>query len=174
MSVYFLGDPHLGHKNIAKFRSWVQDTNHNTEIFIKKYTELITKRSLVFFMGDVAFDEESLHLVGNLPGRKILIKGNHDDFVSTSLQKDVFEEIHGIISYKRFWLTHCPIHPDEMRGRKLNIHGHVHMSSVMTRKWYGKKVLDPRYVNTCVDRVMEDSAGKHYFTTLDQIKQLTS
>ena len=69
MSVYFLGDPHLGHKNIAKFRPWVKGTKHNTEIFIQKYTELITKRSLVFFMGDVAFDEESLHLVGNLPGR---------------------------------------------------------------------------------------------------------
>lgn len=172
MSVYFIGDPHLGHKAISKYRPWVKDTEDNTRIFVARYRQLIKKKDIVFFMGDVAFDDESLRVVGELPGRKILVKGNHDDFVSTSLQKDVFEEIHGIISYKKMWLTHCPIHPDEMRGRKLNIHGHVHMKSIMRRNWYGKKVLDSRYVNTCVDRVVDDSGGYYYFTSLEQIKQL--
>ena len=172
MSVYLIGDPHLGHRAIAKYRPWVKDTEDNTRIFLTRYLNEIKKRDIVFFMGDVAFDEASLRAVGELPGRKILIKGNHDDFVSTSLQKDVFEEIHGMLSYKSMWLTHCPIHPDEMRGRKLNIHGHVHTKSVMRRNWYGKRVLDSRYVNTCVDRVVADSGGYHYFTSLDQIKQL--
>lgn len=171
MSVYFIGDPHLGHRNIAKYRPWVKDTADNTRIFVSRYLREIRKKDIVFFMGDVAFDEDSLKVVGELPGRKILIKGNHDDYVSTSLQKDVFEEIHGIISYKKMWLTHCPIHPDEMRGRIKNIHGHTHLVSMMKRNWYGKKVLDDRYVNTCVDRVVADSSGYYYFTTLEQLKE---
>lgn len=37
---------------------------------------------------------------------------------------------------KKFWLSHCPLHPEELRGR-LNIHGHVHTNSVR----------DQRYIN---------------------------
>lgn len=170
MSVYFIGDPHLGHRAIAKYRPWVKDTADNTRIFVSRYLREIKKRDIVFFMGDVAFDETSLRAVGELPGRKILIKGNHDDFVSTSLQKDVFEEIHGMLSYKKMWLTHCPIHPDEMRGRVKNIHGHTHLVNMMKRNWYGKKIKDPRYVNTCVDRVVADSDGYYMFLSLDQIR----
>lgn len=167
MSVYFIGDPHLGHRNIGKFRPFVRDSDHNTELFVSLWTKTIRKNDIVFMMGDVAFTPECLDLIGNLKGRKILIKGNHDDFVTTTQQASVFEEIHGMLKYKGFWLTHCPVHPDEMRGRKGNVHGHVHLKSIHKRfgpfSW-----PDRRYFNTCVDVVYP--TYQTFFTPLDRVK----
>jgi len=103
MSVYFIGDPHLGHRAIAKYRPWVKDTADNTRIFVSRYQQCVKKKDIVFFMGDVAFDEDSLKLVGELHGRKILIKGNHDDMVSTTQAKGFLSDrIGGISSRCRF------------------------------------------------------------------------
>jgi calcineurin-like phosphoesterase family protein len=45
-------------------------------------------------------------------------------------------------SYKSFWLSHCPIHPQELRNRKANIHGHLH----------GSVLNDPRYFDVCPEK----------------------
>ena len=93
MSVFFTSDPHLGHRSIAKYRPFVRDTQHNSQLFVQDWLKHIGKNDVVYMLGDVAFDDESLKLVGTLPGRKILIKGNHDNFVSTKAQAEVFEEM---------------------------------------------------------------------------------
>lgn len=169
MSVFFTSDPHLGHKAIAKYRSFVRSTEHNTELFVNDWNKTICKNDLVYMLGDVAFDNESLKLIGSLRGQKILVKGNHDDYVLTRAQGEVFEEIHGMISYKKTWLTHCPIHPHELRGRKLNVHGHVHNKSIMRKKNIFWQEEDPRYVNACVDVVYPKYGTM--FLSLDQIKE---
>jgi len=169
MSVFFTSDPHLGHKAIAKYRPFVRNTEHNTELFVDDWNKTIGKNDMVYMLGDVAFDNESLKLIGSLRGRKILVKGNHDDYVLTRAQTDVFEEIHGMISYKKAWLTHCPIHPHELRGRKVNVHGHVHNKSIMRKKNIFWQEEDPRYVNACVDVVYPKYGTM--FLSLDQIKE---
>lgn len=169
MSVYFCGDPHLGHRNIAKFRHFVDSTEHNTKLFLDSWRKSIKKNDIVYFMGDAAFDKESLDLIGNLYARKILIKGNHDDMVLTSDQGKVFHEIHGMLKYKGMWLTHCPIHPDEMRGRKANIHGHVHNKSIM-KGWGPWKRPDRKYINTCVDVVFPKYGTM--FLNLEEVKKM--
>lgn len=170
MSVYFTSDPHLGHKNIAKFRKFVTSPEENTQIFIEDWNNRISKNDIVYMLGDVAFTEEALTDLSQLRGRKILIKGNHDDLVSTKLQATVFEEIHGILKYKGFWLTHCPIHPNEMRGKKANIHGHVHNKSIMKSSLFGRKSLDSRYFNACVDILWP--SYNSMFVSLDQLRSL--
>jgi calcineurin-like phosphoesterase family protein len=170
MSAFFVGDPHLGHKNIAKFRPWVQSTEENTAIFCDFWQNTIRKNDIVFVMGDAAFCDESLDVYKNLRGRKILIKGNHCDYVSTRKQIEAFDEIHGMLSYKKMWLTHCPIHPHEMRGRVANVHGHVHAKSIQKRTWYGAWKDDPQYINTCVDHVYEKTGGRSIFTSLEEVR----
>ena len=156
MSVYFLGCAHLGHRNIAKYRPFVSSVGDNTRLIVTEWNQTINKRDIVYMMGDAAFDDESLTLIGTLPGRKILIKGNHDDMVTTRAQVQVFEEIHAMLKYKGMWLTHCPVHPDELRG-KFNVHAHVHSKTVHRKTWYGKRVIDKRYLNTCVDALYENT-----------------
>ena len=168
MSVYMIGDPHLGHKNIAKFRPFVTSSEDNSRLIKDDWTRRIGKNDVIYVLGDAAFDQDGLDLLGNLKGRKILVKGNHDDLVSTAAQSKVFEEIHGMLKYKGLWLTHCPIHPNEMRKRKGNVHGHVHLQSIKKRNLFGRKVLDKRYLNVCVD-VIYPKYGS-VLISLDQIR----
>jgi calcineurin-like phosphoesterase family protein len=152
MQVYFCADPHLGHRNIHKFRD-VVSCEQNTKLFLNEAWKKLNKRSLTFYLGDVAMDDDHLMLIDAFPGRRILVGGNHDDMTSFDLRKEVFEDIHGMIKYKEFWLSHCPIHPDELRGKK-NIHGHVHK----------KTIPDNRYFNACVDVTMQ------YFISLQEVR----
>jgi len=167
MSVFFIGDMHLGHKAIAKYRPCVKDVNDNTLAITSEWKQRVHKRDTVYVMGDAAFDDQSLLSIRSLPGTKILIKGNHDDMTSTLSQMDVFKEIHGMLRYKGIWLTHAPIHPNELRGRR-NLHGHVHYHSIMRRNFLGIKTLDRRYFNSSCDAVYKRT-GK-FMTTLDDVR----
>jgi calcineurin-like phosphoesterase family protein len=97
--------------------------------------------------------------------KKILYLGNHD-YCDIEEYHKYFDEIHGIRSYKSFWLSHCPIHPQEMRNRKGNIHGHLH----------GSILNDPRYFDVCPEKhdfkLVDYEDIKEYFSKLEDIKKL--
>jgi len=159
--VYFTSDWHLGHRNILKFRfknenATEQDVFEHGMKIIKNYKEIITKRDTVYFLGDIIFDKKYLDYMKELPGRKILVLGNHDsEFFSTKELLEVFDEVLGCKRYKMFWLSHIPIHESELRG-KLNIHGHTHSFIVP----------DKRYFNVCVEQT------NYYPISLDEIMPL--
>lgn len=147
--VYISSDWHIGHKNIYKFRhpdngfplSFEDEREHREWLF--EWVKFnIKKRDTLYLLGDIAFDESSLLAVHKLPGRKILVKGNH--CTKSKEQYKVYEAIHGLFRYKSMWLSHAPIHPQELRG-KPNLHGHVHHNTID----------DPRYFNCCVENLVK-------------------
>jgi len=139
--LYFASDFHLDHKNIGKYRLEVRDAQDNEERIEKVWKTTITKRDLVYCLGDMCFSEASLDRFKTWPGRKILICGNHDrDHLSMQQLVDSFDEVYSLLKYKEFWLSHPPIHSDELRGR-YNLHGHLHYHTV--KDW--------RYYNCCVE-----------------------
>lgn len=153
----FISDPHLGHRNIYKYRTVFESTAHNDLYFKYVLEELCTKRDSMIFLGDVAFTTEYLDFIKSLPGRKILIPGNHcTEYIPMKQLVEVFDEVHALLKYKNFWLSHAPIHPEELRG-KLNVHGHVHASSVP----------DTRYLNVSVD----SEFMKFLPRTLDEVRK---
>lgn len=143
-NVFFLSDLHLGHRNIIRYRERFKTIEEHDDTIERNYQSVVTKRDKVFFLGDIAFTKDSLNRIKKWNGmRKICILGNHDFERSGLTVRDyleVFDEIHGFVKYKKFWLSHAPIHPDELRG-KLNIHGHVHR----------KNIEDGNYLNVSMD-----------------------
>ena len=141
-SVYLTSDLHLGHKNIAKFRN-LQSEEENYEMLKENWHKIITKRDTVFLLGDVCFTEERLKDFSSWRAeQKILILGNHDtEKVSMETIVETYDKVFSLLKYKEFWLSHAPIHPDELRGR-VNIHGHTHYHNIS----------DNRYVNICVEQ----------------------
>lgn len=144
-NIYVSSDWHIGHKNIHRFR----DPKHGFPIQFENELEhrrwimdfakdLLRKRDTLILLGDICMSEEAFDEVDSLPCKKILVKGNHD--IPKSDRYSIFDEIHGMIKYKGTWLTHSPIHPNELWG-KVNLHGHVHSNTVD----------DDRYVNCCVE-----------------------
>ncbi|RDE25161.1 serine/threonine protein phosphatase [Motiliproteus coralliicola] len=140
---HFISDLHLGHKKILQFSNqWRGGTTiqEHDDWIVTQWNKTIGKRDPVYVLGDVAFTREGLQRVKELNGQKFLIMGNHD-FAQIHEYEDVgFRILGGIVKYKGFWLSHAPIHPNELRGCA-NIHGHVHSESID----------DSRYINVCVE-----------------------
>lgn len=162
--VYFISDLHLGHKNILNFAGDFRDGDTIEEhdyILQTRWNLTVKKRDLVYVLGDVAFTTEKLQWFGEtFNGRKILVRGNHDN-LNEGLYRQYFEKILGLWKYKGFWLSHCPIHKDELRGSP-SIHGHVHHNPI--RDPYHQ--IDKRYKSVCVE------ANRGWPQTLDQIKDM--
>lgn len=150
--VWVISDLHLGHKNILKFagkyRGWADDVDHHDHTLIERIRSTCnSKKDLLFILGDVAMQVEKLELLSSIPARKILVRGNHDTF-QDGVYRKYFESIQGVVSYKGLWLSHAPIHPVELRGRR-NVHGHVHSNSVRNQRH--TDLLDSNYINACVE-----------------------
>lgn len=152
--IYVLGDLHFGHRRIAEFRPEFSSREHHEEHICDLWRDTVKERDQVWLLGDAAFTMEGLAKLGTLPGEKILVRGNHDE-LPTLAYMTVFAEVYGIVKYRRkkrqaAWLSHAPVHPDELRGR-INIHGHVHGNSI--QRTYPGIGADPAYVNVCPEVV---------------------
>ena len=82
-------DHHFGHRNILTFKdsnenlirgALFKDIEEHDETLIRNHNELVENFDRVYLLGDVAINRRSLHLLGRLNGRLVLVKGNHDIF----------------------------------------------------------------------------------------------
>jgi calcineurin-like phosphoesterase family protein len=158
--VYFTSDLHFGHASIVKFSGqWRKGSNseEHDEWLIEEINKVVRKRDVLYILGDISMGNVghnnngigvyNLSKVGRLNGTKKFILGNHDDMPIDSYRQYA-QVIRGMDRYKGFWISHCPIHPHELRGRK-NIHGHVHANSITKSPMDNR--LDMNYVNVCVE-----------------------
>lgn len=145
MSVFFSSDLHLGHRNIHNYRNRFCSSEEHDQYIMDMLNDTINKRYVYWFLGDICFTKEALKKFSRLQKTKNQFKivlGNHDleRDLSISDWANEFSNVYSLVKYKEFWLSHAPIHNDELRG-KINIHGHTHTYSIN----------DNRYVNVCVD-----------------------
>lgn len=142
-TVYFISDLHLFHANILKFSPMRggHDMETHAEWIVSQINSVCSKRDILYILGDVVFKRGGLEYLKMLNPQIHLILGNHDRFqIDEYLDHGVASIKPGLWAYKGFWLSHAPIHPDELRGRK-NVHGHVHDGTIP----------DDRYINVCVE-----------------------
>lgn len=138
--VRVISDLHFGHINLAIARGFDSVEEHDQHI-IDQWNGVVLKRDVIWILGDIVMEKvvqyEKINL---LKGIKKVVMGNHDKNGEYILP--YVNGVWGMVKYKGFWLTHCPIHPHELRGLK-NIHGHVHSSSIE----------DDRYINVCCEQI---------------------
>ena len=139
--VWFCSDLHFGHKNISKFRKEVSSESDNVKRITSDWKDVVRKQDVVYVLGDAAFTMEAVKIFDNLPGIKNLVRGNHD-LLDTQVYLKYFNNVYGLLKYKEFWLSHAPIHSDELRGR-FNLHGHTHYHCID----------NPNYLNCCVENI---------------------
>lgn len=169
-NTFFISDLHLRHNNILKFAGDFRDgdtVEEHDEILIAKINSRVGNRDKLFILGDVVWRKNDLSVLDRINGNKELIIGNHDEN-HVDIYRKYFDKIHGFYKYKGFWISHCPIHPDELRGRK-NIHGHVHQNYIMKRFLGYPYARDKRYIPVTVealdgypisyDEILEQNGG---------------
>ena len=137
-----MGDMHLGHANAHKHRPYFSTAEEHHEVLFDNLATMTRKRDTIYFMGDVAFTKEWIDRIHGIKClHKLLILGNHDTDRSLQVRDyvHVYHKIVSLMSKRNYWFSHCPIHPDEMRRKLGNIHGHTHEYVVQ----------DSRYINVC-------------------------
>lgn len=81
MATWFTADLHLGHSNIIGYcdRPFA-DIDDMNRALINNWNEAVAEDDTIWFVGDFALGRiaETLPLVAELTGHKILIAGNHD------------------------------------------------------------------------------------------------
>ncbi len=136
-------DLHLAHKRVIEFEDnyrakamGVSTIEEHDEKIFDLWSDNVSKRDKIFILGDIGWN---ISPIKKLPGTKILLLGNHDEFDAVKYL-EVFDNIIGPIKYKRHWLNHFPPHEQELWNRPV-IHGHTH----------SKGLNDSRYINVSVE-----------------------
>ena len=160
-NIFVTADTHFGHKKSLEFIrpdgeslrpfSSVEEMD---ETMVENWNRVVTRHDTIYHLGDVVIPRPSLKILDRLNGRKILIRGNHDqgplkDFSS------YFEDVRGAFFLQPgsnfmggLIFTHIPVHPDCLSGHyRGNVHGHLHCHLAMK-----DGQVDLRYFNACVER----------------------
>jgi calcineurin-like phosphoesterase family protein len=138
---------------MAKRRGFSTVEEHDEHI-IAKWNSVVNKRDVTYILGDVTMEKSSPYpLLDRLNGIKHIVLGNHDRRQDTKKLFQYAESVGGMINYKGVFLTHCPIHSDELEyGIVKNIHGHIHDKVVM-KMLDGWEVPDERYFCVSCEQV---------------------
>ena len=141
--VYAISDLHIGHEKVANLRGFRTNDQH-TNHMISQWNSIITKRDVVYILGDIALHKKYYPILNKLKGIKKVILGNHDDPKDVPELLKYVSSVAGMFKYKNNILTHAPIHPDEMNrhGYDRNVHGHTH----------DRSIDDHRYLNVCFEK----------------------
>ncbi|MCM5703631.1 metallophosphoesterase family protein [Larsenimonas salina] len=143
MAVYVISDTHFGHGNILRHRPEFESIEAHDRVITDRILSLCGKFDSLYVLGDVVVYQPGMRYLEEIASRigfLHIILGNHDNerkgAPALADYLPLCKSIGAIKHYKNAWLTHAPIHPDELRGN-INIHGHVH----------GRSINDTRYIN---------------------------
>lgn len=146
--VFFASDLHLGHRSVLKhtketggIRGGTTVEEHDEWIIQRCLSVAPNKRTIWWFLGDIAMDEQRLTLLDRVPGKKRLILGNHDKMLTHKYLLHV-DYIRGTVKHYGFWISHIPVPQQELRGL-CNVHGHTHHNDFAPG--------DLRYLNTAFE-----------------------
>lgn len=128
MRVFIISDTHF---NPSKIETYCVRPEDYTKRIVKQWGSMVTDEDLIFHLGDVIIGDfqAGSELIKSLPGRKILVMGNHDMGKSASWwMSNGFDFAAQSIVFRDYLLTHAPIKHLPSGGLKGNIHGHLHIN----------------------------------------------
>jgi len=138
LDTYIISDTHFGHENIIKYCDRPKD--HDLIMYMN-WIATIRNKSNILHLGDVMWykndtpweDGKTLQeMVRSLPGKKFLIKGNHDKKSNEWWEGIGFEIMPQRTFFKHndqiILFTHYPEDRLDIEWN-VNIHGHIHNNS---------------------------------------------
>ena len=172
--IFFWSDQHFNHSNIIKYSNRpFEDKEHMNSVMIKNYFNTVNDDDLVIWGGDVAFGsvEETRQILKSLPGKKILILGNHDfdknkltfrnyhifdnHFMSYCFSLKIENKICNIL------LTHYPVDNKWLPDNTLNVHGHIHVHTA-DKKNINISVEHTNYKPILLDEIIKEKFLENY------------
>lgn len=146
---YFISDPHFFHENVIRFDrrpfTSVEEMNAKMQDW---WNNTVSTKDRVYILGDFIWlppsDPEYIKFTKSLNGRKVLIKGNHDNVEKFSSElKNCFEDIQNRkeikLNKKRIIMDHYPLmmYRHDTDSNVFHFHGHTHITGEQdwVEKW---------------------------------------
>jgi len=153
--LWIISDTHFGHHNIVYY---TQRPDNHESIMLSEWAKVVGKNDHILHLGDVALGKRGgaqrwFDTLSRLPGKKFLIKGNHDKKKNSVYEDAGFTIIPEFVhKHKEIAFTHKPLCKPRLNGQSwaINIHGHVHNHPYNTEH-DGTYLEDRRYINVCVE-----------------------
>jgi len=160
--IYITADTHFCHSNIigSCYRPYkdIQEMNRD---MIMKWNSYVTDHDEIYILGDFLYKgtgRDANKILGQLKGRKYLIKGNHEKYLDDpEFRQGAFEWIkdYYILNYQgiEIVLFHYPILQWHKSHRgSIHLYGHVHNNGERDPEFGEKlRMLGPRAFNVGVD-----------------------
>jgi calcineurin-like phosphoesterase family protein len=179
-NVWFTSDQHFYHKNIIKYcKRPFADLDEMHQTIVENYQAVVKPEDYVYFLGDFAMaprkvprnEQFKLYrtVLDMLPGKKILIRGNHDKGGNDKFYDIGFHKVSHRMTFQKqkIIMTH---RPEEISTAKAPIGyrwivGHVH-EAWRYKSWKKKR---NKAVNVGVD--VQEFAPVHWTDLLEQFAQ---
>lgn len=164
-NIFFAADYHFAHskpydtfqREDGRFlRYEFANSEECDQAMIDRHNKVVKPQDRVYVVGDVCFHKKHLYKIGQMNGRKVLIKGNHD-LLEAKDYLEYFDDIRGSHQFKGMVITHIPVHPDSLGRWGFNVHGHLHANRIKRPECdyspCGAQEIDPRYFNVSVEQI---------------------
>ncbi len=134
---YFTSDLHFGHENILMWRKGFKSVDEMDKILIDNWNSRVKQNDNVIITGDLFYKSKTSveKYLGQLKGKKILIKGNHDESWLKNMKQEQLDkfflgiyDLYGIkINKSKIGFCHYPmISWESSRISSILICGHIH------------------------------------------------
>ena len=146
---YFISDTHFFHENVIRFDkrpfTSVEEMNAKMRDW---WNNTVSTKDRVYILGDFIWlppsNSEYIKFTKSLNGKKVLIKGNHDNVEKFSSElKNCFEDIKSRkeikLDKKRIIMDHYPLmmYRHDTDSNVFHFHGHTHVTGeqAWVEKW---------------------------------------
>ena len=145
---FFIADTHFGDERILRYENRpFENTAQMDEEIIKRWNGVVDSTDTVYVLGDFGAPGYESCILSALNGKKILVKGNHDNKTNDEYRSYGFSEVYDLpVIIDGFWiLSHDALYVNENMPYA-NLFGHVHNSPI--NKDYSKQ-----HFCACVERI---------------------
>lgn len=137
---WLITDTHFNHKNIIEYCNRPDDYEQQ---IIDNWQQLVKPTDTIYHLGDVVMGSKATmrefyeNVFSRLPGKKILVRGNHDHRLNIGILEHYWEEVAPsmtlVVGGYSLWLQHEPLTATKLErltveGQKIDycVHGHLH------------------------------------------------
>jgi calcineurin-like phosphoesterase family protein len=142
---WVISDTHFSHNPIIDYAGRPKD---HEDLMYERWRETVKPNDFVLHLGDVVFGNGRVfpETFAKLPGKKFLVKGNHDKRKRKFYRRAGFWILEPFTSEFEGYKVHFSHHPQPRMVKRnpntLNVHGHTHENIQP----------DKRLINVCVEQ----------------------
>ena len=162
--IYFTADLHFGHKNIIKYCKRPFSTIEEMDLaLINNWNSVVDIKDIVYILGDVTFNIESLKFyMSQLKGSIKIIPGNHDNWLNAfdchkviSISNFEVQLLPSLYELKRMVLCHYQMKNwNRAHYNSIHLYGHSHGNSISEGKSMDVGVDCNNFTPISIDKVL--------------------